>query len=216
MVTAGKTLAQRFGRALEFVTRQSGHLPDTPEYGSWILGERSESSQHRRVRLQVILTGFVVIANLIGIGVVLLRVTVAIPVPNVFAPGVRWISVVVAPVYIAAAVVVGWIWATRRIIRDLRWAIEEQPPTAEDQRNTFLAPWRLTLIPVVLWTIGTVLLAALYGGVSSDYIPKFVFGISFSGIVVSASCYFFAEFALRPAAARALEAGRPPQRLVPA
>lgn len=207
------SLAQRFGRLLEVVTGQSGRLPDVPEYGSWILGRTEDSPQRKRVRIQVILTGFVVVANVIGIGVVVLLVTVAIPVPDVFGPEARWISVVVAPAYIAAALVVGWIWATRRIINDLRWAIEDEAPTAKDQHNTFKAPWRLTVIPVVLWAIGTALFAGLYGSVDLDFIPKFVFGISFSGAVVSASCYFFSEFALRPAAARALEAGRPPRRL---
>jgi len=209
-----KTLAQRLGRVLEIITRQSGHLSERP-YGSWILGSPSESPQRRRVRLQVLLTVFVVCANLIGIGVVLLLVTVAIPEPDVFAAPVRWISLGIAPGYIAAAIVVGWVWATRRIIRDLRWAIEDKPPTTDDQRNTFLAPWRLTVIPVVLWTVGTILFSTLYGRVNTDYIPKYLFGTSFSGIVVSASCYFGAEFALRPVAAQALEAGRPPRRLAP-
>ena len=37
--------------------------------------------------------------------------------------------------------------------------------------------------------------------------------MSFPGIVVSASCYLFTEFALRPVAAQALEAGTPPRRI---
>ncbi len=211
----GETLAQRLGRLLEKITRQSGHLLPETSYGSWILGSPSESRLRRRVRLQVILTVFVLCANMIGIGVSLLLVSVAIPEPSIYAPRARFISEVVAPLYTGAALVIGWVWATRRIIHDLRWAIEEQPPTPDDQRNTFLAPWRLTLIPVVLWATGTALFTALYGRISIDYIPKFVFGISFSGIVVSASCYFVAEFALRPVAAQALEAGRPPRRLAP-
>jgi adenylate cyclase len=211
----GRTLAQRLGRLLEILTRQSGHLRPETSYGSWILGSPSESQLRRRVRLQVILTVFVLSANMIAIAVALLLVSVAIPEPDILAPRVRFISAVIAPLYIGAALVVGWIWATRRIIHDLRWAIEGQPPTADDQRNTFLAPWRLTLIPVVLWAVGTALLTALYGRISIDYIPKCVFGISFSGIVVSATCYFVAEFALRPVAAQALEAGRPPRRLAP-
>jgi adenylate cyclase len=141
-VKSDVSLAQRFGRLLEVVTRQSGRLPDVPEYGSWILGRTEDSQQRKRVRIQVILTVFVVVANVIGIGVVVLLVTVAIPVPDVFGPEARWISVVVAPAYIAAALVVGWIWATRRIINDLRWAIEDQASTAKDQHNTFKAPWR--------------------------------------------------------------------------
>ena len=213
-MAGAETLAQRLGRVLETITRQSGHLPEA-SYGSWILGSQSESQQRRRVRLQLLLTVFLGSANLVGIGVVLLLIIVAIPEPDVLAPGARWVSMVVAPIYIGTALVVGWIWATRRIVEDLRWAIEEKHPTADDQRNTFLAPWRLTVSPIVLWAVATILFATLYGRVNSDYIPKIVFGIGFSGIVVSASCYFLAEFALRPVAAQALEAGRPPRRLAP-
>lgn len=210
----GRTLAQRLGRVLATVTRQSGHLSET-SYGSWILGSPSESQRRRRIRLQLLLTVFMLCANMIAIGVALLLITVAIPEPDVFAPRARWISSVIGPIYIGAALLIGWIWATKRIIHDLRWAMEEQPPTADDQRNTFLAPWRLTRILVLLWAIGTALFATLYGRVAAGYIPKCVFGIGFSGIVVSASCYFVAEFALRPVAAQALEAGRPPRRLAP-
>jgi class 3 adenylate cyclase len=35
---AQQSLAQRLGRLLEKVTRQSGRLPSTPAYGSWLLG----------------------------------------------------------------------------------------------------------------------------------------------------------------------------------
>ena len=45
-----------------------------------------------RVRIQVILTGLVIAANLIGIAVVELMVNVVFPVPNVFGPDARWIT----------------------------------------------------------------------------------------------------------------------------
>ena len=38
-MNAKKSVAHRLGRVLETVTRQSGRLPDTPEYGSWLLGK---------------------------------------------------------------------------------------------------------------------------------------------------------------------------------
>lgn len=215
-MTAPPTLAQRLGRVLETLTRQSGRLqPEVPEYGSWLLGRVAESQPQRRVRIQVILTLLVVVANLIGIGVAILVVLVAFPQPNVFAPEVRWITFAVAPAYIAGALVVGVFWATRRVIRNVRWAIEETPPTRDDQRNTFFAPWRLTRVLLVLWGGGTILLTLLFGLEDSRFIPKFLLGISFSGIVVSASCYLFTEFALRPVAAQALEAGPPPRRFAP-
>lgn len=49
--------------------------------------------------------------------------------------------------------------------------------------------------------LGTMLLTTLYGIVDIGFIPKVFLGISFSGIVVSASCYLYTEFALRPVAA---------------
>lgn len=211
-MTANKSVAQRLGRVLERVTSQSSRVPATPEYGSWVLGRVSESQRRRRVRIQIILTVFVVMANLIGIGVATLVVTVAFPTPSVFEPEVRWITFIAVPIYVATALMVGVVWATTRVMNNVRWAIEERAPTREDQRNTFFAPWRLTRVLLVLWGIGTIVLTTLYGLVDTDFIPKWLLGISFPGIVVSASCFLFTEFALRPVAAEALEAGKPPRR----
>ena len=136
--------------------------------------------------------------------------------PSVFDPHVRWITFVVAPAYIAAG-------ARRRAssgrptacIDNVRWAIEERAPHRKDQRNTFFAPWRLTRVLLVLWGVGTIVLTTLYGLHDTNFIPKWLLGVSFPGIVVSASCYLFTEFALRPVAAQALEAGPPPRRFAP-
>src|SRR5215217_240707 len=212
-MNSDKGVAHRLGRVLETVTRQSGRLPDTPEYGSWLLGKVSESQQRRRVRIQVILTLFVLIANVVGIGISFLVVTVTFPTPSVFDPEVRWITFMLAPAYIVSALVVGVFWATRRVINNVRWAIEELPPTREDQRNTFFAPWGLTRVLLALWGMGTVVMTTAYALVDTKFIPKVALGISFPGLVVSACSYLLAEFALRPVAAQALEAGRPPRRL---
>ena len=215
-MNADKSVARRLGRVLETVTRQNSKLPSTtPEYGSWVLGRVSESQPRRRIRIQLILTTFVIVANLLGIGVSLLVVTLTFPSPEVFAPDALWITFGVAPAYIALALIVGVFWATSRVINSVRWAIEERTPTQEDQRNTFFAPLRLTRVLLVLWAIGTALLTTLYGLVDTNYIPKFLLGISFPGIVVSTSCFLFTEFALRPVAAQALEAGPPPMRFAP-
>jgi adenylate cyclase len=213
-MTASRTVAKRLGRVLERVTSQSGRVPATPEYGSWVLGRVSESQRRRRVRIQIILTTFVVIANLIGIGVASLVVMVAFPTPSVFERQVWWITFIAVPVYVATALIVGVFWATRRVINNVRWAIEERTPTREDQRNTFFAPWRLTRVLLILWGIGTIILTTMYGTVDTNFIPKTLLGVSFPGIVVSASCYLFTEFALRPVAAQALEAGQPPSRFL--
>jgi class 3 adenylate cyclase len=209
---ADKSVSRRLGRLLEVVTRQSGRVPATPEYGSWILGRVSESQRRRRIRIQVILTLLVIVANLIGIGVATLVVTVAFPTPNVFEPKVGWITFAAVPGYVFAALIIGVFWATQRVMNNVRWSIEERTPTKLDQRNTFFAPWRLTRVLLILWGIGAIILTTLYGMQNTDFIPKWALGVSFPGIVVSACCYLLTEFALRPVAAQALEVGPPPHR----
>ena len=137
-MVAKLSTAQRLGRVLERVTRQSGRL-DTPAYGSWLLGRVSESQRRRRVRIQLILTVFVIVANLIGAAVVALIVTVAFPVPDVFGPDARWVTFTIVPVCVAVAVVVGTVWGTHRVVGSMRWAIEERPPTRPISATLF---WR--------------------------------------------------------------------------
>ncbi|BBX62765.1 hypothetical protein MSAS_19390 [Mycobacterium saskatchewanense] len=206
-------MAQRIGRVLETVTRQSGRLPATPAYGSLLLGRVSESQQRRRIRIQLILTVLVLGANLIGIGVALLIVTVAIPAPSVFDDAPLWITFGAAPAYIALALAVGTYWITRRTVLSLRWAIEERQPDRDDERNVFLAPWRLAVVDLILWGTGTVVLTTLYGLVNTMFIPRFLVAVTFCGVLVATGSYLLAEFALRPVAAQALEAGPPPRRL---
>ncbi|MBV9320696.1 MAG: adenylate/guanylate cyclase domain-containing protein, partial [Mycobacterium sp.] len=210
-----ETIPQRLGRVLERVTRQSGRLSDTPAYGAWLLGGVSESPARRRVRIQVILTVFIGAANLVGIGVVVLLETVAFPVPSIFTDAPLWVTFGVGVAYIVVAMAVGTYWITRRMVTILRWAIEDRAPSEADERNTFLAPARVAAVHLILWGIGAALMTTLYGLAKTTFIPKALFSISFCGVVVATTCYLFTEFALRPVAAQALQAGQPPRRLAP-
>jgi adenylate cyclase len=211
-MNATKSTPQRLGRILEKLTRQSGRL-GTPDYGSWLLGRPAENQRRRRIRIQIILTFFILFTNILGIGVSLLLNTVAIPVPSVFSDAPAWLTFAVVPSYMLLALLVGTAWITSRIVGSLRWAIEERPPTREDQRNVFRAPWRVAKNCLLLWGVGAVLLTILYGLQDSAFIPRFLFAVGFPGIVVATACYMITEFALRPVAAQALEAGRPPRRV---
>lgn len=207
-----RAVSRRVGRALAAITGQTGRLEAGDGYGSWLLGRYDESTLVQRIRIQLILTVFVVAANLIGVAVVILLVLVAVPDPNVFdAPW--WIQFVVVPVYVTLAVLIGAVWGTRRIFKVVRWAIEEREPTKEDQRNAFAVPRRLTVVEAILWAGGTALFTTLYGLQDPLYIPKIFFAVGFSGVVVCAANYLFTEFAMRPVAARALEAGYRRRRL---
>ncbi|KUI26292.1 hypothetical protein AU196_21435 [Mycobacterium sp. IS-1742] len=210
--SAKRSVPQRLGRLLEKVTRQSGRLPDTPDYGSWLLGKPDEDQQRRRIRIQVILTFFLLFTNILGIAVSLLLNAVAIPVPSVFSDAPAWLTWGVVPAYMVVALIFGTAWITSRTVRSLRWAIEERTPTRDDQRNVFLAPSRVAKMLLLFWGVGTALLTVLYGLQDSAFIPRFLFAVGFPGIVVATACYLITEFSLRPIAAQALEAGRPPRR----
>ena len=95
-----QTLAHRLGRVLERVTRQSGRLQEAPAYGSLLLGRVSESQKRRRIRIQIILTALVMAANLIGIAVAALVLTVAIPEPSIFDDAPGWLTFIVMPGYL--------------------------------------------------------------------------------------------------------------------
>jgi adenylate cyclase len=208
-----QSLAHRLGGVLERVTRQSGRLQETPAYGSLLLGRVTENQKRRRIRIQVILTVVVMVANLIGMAVATLLITVAIPEPSIFDDAPGWLTFGVIPGYLVFAMVVGTYWITRRTVLALRWAIEERKPTRLDERNTFLAPWRVAVVDLSLWILGALLLTTLYGMVNTQFIPRFLFGVGFCGVFVATASYLLTEFALRPVAAQALEAGRPPRRL---
>lgn len=214
-MSASPSVAQRLGRVLERVTRQSGRLASTPAYGSLLLGKVSESPAKRRVRIQTLITVFMLAVNLIGIAVAILLVTVTFPVPSVFRDAPGWLTFAVVPAYGAAALAFGSWWITTRTVNDLRWAIDGRPPTRADQRNAFFTPWRVASAQLVLWAVGTTVFTILYGMYDTDFIPRLALGVGFCGVLVSANAYLFTEFAMRPVAAQALAAGPPPHRLAP-
>jgi adenylate cyclase len=206
------TVAQRLGRVLERLTRQSGRLDATPAYGSLLLGKVGESPHKSRVRIQIILTLFIITVNLTGMGVMVLLLGVAFSTPNVFTSVPVWLPAIVGPAYMLLALIIGTWWITGRTTRDLRWSIESRPPTLADQRNVFLTPWRIASAHLVLWGLGAALLTTLYGMQNPKFIPRVGLVIPFCGVLVTTGIYLVAEFALRPVAAQALAAGPPPHR----
>lgn len=214
-MSSDPSVAQRLGRLLERLTNQSGRLSRTPVYGSLLLGRALESPDKRRVRVQVILTVFIVAVNAAGIALAYLFLGVAFPEPSVFTDVPWWLPAVVTPAYLVGAVALGTWRLHARTLKDVRWATEGRAPTRADQRNTMLTPWRIALTHIVLWGSGTVLLTTLYGLQDTEFIPRVGLVLAFCGMVVATTSYLAAEFALRPVAAAALAAGEPPRGLAP-
>ncbi len=206
-------MAQRLGEVRETASRQIGRPSETPAYGSWLLGQESESPQRRRARIQIVLTILIMAANLIGITVDALFVAL-IPGPSVFHDAPQWLTLGVMPAYIVSAVALGTYWITRQVVGGLRWVIEERPPTRTDERNIFLAPWRVAVTELILWGLAAAVSTTLYGLVNRMFIPRFLFVACICGILVATASYLLTEFALRPVAAQALAAGPPPRRLM--
>lgn len=177
--------------------------------GSRLLGAPEESARHRRIRVQVLLTASLVLSNLIGALVVGALITVVVPGPSLYDLDYLVVNAVIGPVYITLAVAVGVLWGTLRATKDLRWAIENREPTRGEAAAALAMPWRLTRMQALLWTIGFVLFTLSYGLIEPDSIPKVAFTIAMGGVTVCAFSYLLSEFSLRPAAARALEAGDP-------
>jgi adenylate cyclase len=162
-----------------------------------------------RIRLQVLLTAAIAIANVIGAMAVFILATFVIPGPK---PAHVLLNLLVAGAYTAAAVIVGVVWGTRRVIRRAAWAFEERPPDADEQRATLRLPLVLVEVQAAFWAPAVVIFTTLNGLFDDRLVLIVALTVSMGGIVTCANAYLLSEFALRPLAARALAAG-PPERL---
>lgn len=166
-----------------------------------------------RRRVQVLLTGSILVANVIGAAVVSLLGLVVIPGAPLFTADLAPVNLVVLPVYVAGALLIGVVVGTRRSVRSLQWLTEDLAPTPEDRRRSMDVPWRLTQLQAVLWGGAAALFTVLYGLADASNVPRTLFTVVFGGLIVCANSYLLSEHALRPVAARVLTAGGARSRL---
>ncbi|MGH3457250.1 adenylate/guanylate cyclase domain-containing protein [Aeromicrobium sp.] len=181
----------------------------TNPLGSWLLGPGDEGSRRLRVRVQILLTASVVLANIIGILLVVLLMTVVIPGGEMLRADLVLVNFVAVPLYAGASLVVGSIWGTVWALKSLRWSIEDRDADRKDRIATLRVPWKLTIVSGVLWLVGTAAFTLMYGLTDAELILKVAFTTGMAGIVVCANTYLLSEFALRPVAARALSTAPP-------
>ncbi|WP_157535308.1 adenylate/guanylate cyclase domain-containing protein [Nocardia inohanensis] len=177
-------------------------------WGSRWLGNADEGALRRRVRVQVLLTIPVIVANMIGVAVASVLIAFVLPGPSVLTGDLVLLNFVAAPVYGVVASLAGLAWGTVWALRTLRWSTDpDRVPTPAEQTAAAAVPWRLMLMQAALWVGGLIVLTPLYARHDWEFVPKIVLGMGFSAIVVCAYSYLIAEFALRPVTARVLEAG---------
>jgi adenylate cyclase len=165
-----------------------------------------------RWRVQIVLTGAVLLANAIGVVVVASLSLFVIPGPSVFHGGSAIITYVGVPVYVVGALIVGAVVGTRVALRDLGWFTEDRPPSAREAEAAFGVPRRLVALQIGLWSLGVVLFTVLYGIAAPANLPRVAFPVAFGGIVVCANSFLLSELALRPVLARALSVHAPSRR----
>lgn len=181
----------------------------TAPLGSALLGQPAEPIRIQRIRIQSLLTSSLIGTHIVGALIVAVLINVVIPGPSVLTANFLLITAILAPVYVVTAIVFGSVLGTRLTLRRLRWALENRPPTATEQRVALRMPWRTTLQQGALWFIGLILFTTAFGIVDPLTIPKVALTITLAGVTVCGFAYMFTDFALRPIAARALEAGVP-------
>ncbi|WP_026917530.1 adenylate/guanylate cyclase domain-containing protein [Gordonia shandongensis] len=177
------------------------------DYGSTLLGSADDSPRKQRIRIQLLLTSTIVIAQLIGIAISLTLALVGIPDPSFLRRDLVWANFVGLPVYIVCALVFGVVIGTVTTVRSLKWAQYDDPPTRADVRRTVWARRKLTALQGLLWAGAVVMVGAWYGTVDVALVPKAVLITSGSGLVVIAIVNVFVDVILRPVYARILEAG---------
>ncbi|MFT3660209.1 MAG: adenylate/guanylate cyclase domain-containing protein [Gordonia sp. (in: high G+C Gram-positive bacteria)] len=177
------------------------------DYGSILLGSATERGRRQRVRIQTLLTGALVLANVIGIVIAVALTAVGIPEPSFLRRDLLLVNVVAMPVYTGVALLIGVVAGTVIMLRGLRWSVREQTPTRDDVRATRRAQRRLLWLQFTLWAGGAGLAALLYGLQDPNLIVKAVLVVLMSGLVVAAVCNLLTEILLRPVSARILQAG---------
>lgn len=183
-------------------------MPRSSPYGSRLLGRANQSSRALRVRVQLLLTAFLVVTNLVGAGTVVGMILLVRPQDGADPDFVRACFIAV-PVYVAVAVAIGVGVGTRTGFAALDWAYHDQEPSDEDRVRTLRVPRALTFTQAGLWALATALFSALALVLAPDVFTTVLLAIGIAGVVTTAIAFLLSEFVLRPVAARALEGGIP-------
>jgi adenylate cyclase len=177
--------------------------------GSWLLGPEDEGADRLWLRVQILLTGSQVLANLVGTVLVTTLLALVIPGEPVLTSELAWINFIAVPAFVVFALAAGSFVGSTWTRSALRWFLEDRDADRQDRIGTLRLPYKLTIVSAALWLIGTALFTVLYGLADTQLIAKVALTSLMGGIVVCANSYLLSEFALRPIAARALAASPP-------
>ncbi len=168
-----------------------------------LLGPVDQDLRHLRIRIQVLLTVFLVVTNVVGAGVIAALNLLIIPGGG---PSKQmWIALAIAiPSYVAVAVTIGTTVITVATVRELRWALSGRTPTSRQRRSAVRLPWRITRVQFALWFVAAIIFTTLALVIQPSAALPTAAGVLIAGAVTGAVAYLLTEFTLRPVAAKAL------------
>lgn len=185
-------------------------------FGSRLLDPLDQPGKQLATRVQLLLTTAIVIANIVGeVAVISIATVLHGGVQRFEEAGVLVLNIILVPTYAVLALVIGVIWGTIRVRRQLQWVREDRRPDPDDQRAALRAPIELTRIQGVLWGFGAIAFGVFNGIANVELGLEVLLHAAIGGAVVGAVTYLLSEFIMRPIAARALAAGVPDQLHVP-
>ncbi|WP_435742376.1 adenylate/guanylate cyclase domain-containing protein [Nocardioides sp. SYSU DS0663] len=179
-------------------------MGDSPApFGARVLGPSHQSPRQLRLRVQVLLTVMLVSTNVVAAGIVFVISFFVIPSPTPTTATLVSLAIAV-PTYVAVAVVIGVVVGTRLSLRALRWAMEDRDPEREQRLTALRVPVRLTVLQGLLWLAAVLLFGTLAVVLQPERTLGTVVTVAIAGLVACGIAFLFAEFTLRPVAARAL------------
>jgi adenylate cyclase len=150
-------------------------------------------------------------ANLVGLVVVGIYTNVVSPFPSSSTTSDVAFWVVIAPLFVAAAVVVGFLWVRRAFEPTHRFLREGRPPTADERRRTLGLPLLVTKLVLGAWIVAALLTLLPFGVAPNAFgrVSQAVIAIVLGGVTTALLTFLLLERCFRPLYSVVLAADAP-------
>jgi adenylate cyclase len=157
----------------------------------------------KRIRRRLSLS--IVLANVIGAGVVLTFIVWVLPGdPIADATRLVVVNAILGGVYLLLFIPVGSLWGEAWIRGARRWIQEGREPTDKEVTAVLRIPLRLFFVHLTLWVVAAALFSVLNALVDVSLLARVAFTIVLGGLTTSGFVYLVAERITRPLATAAL------------
>jgi adenylate cyclase len=180
-------------------------------------GEVQIPDRDLRLFTTVLLSVVIIVTNIVGAAIVVaLLVLNLVPLPVLGHTGhIRLENSIVAAIYVAVAVPIGWVLGNRVVWKPGEWLLSGRAPSNRETRALLYAPRRLFFIQLELWIAAAVLFTLFNTQYSDELALRIAITVVLTGFVTASVAYLSTERVLRSLVARALHHGTPENLNVP-